>query len=123
MTHQPTQLLSRVGSGPVGVCVIGLQLDFLLHYSLIPDSLVSTVELGWVMCHGLYSTVSGSPYLDCPVPGWGQRPLGVGHQLAGRTPPLAKLYPKLRHNLHSYLGSLLKVVTGLTLFSEEALDP
>ena len=28
MTHQPTQLLSRVGSGPVGVCVIGVQLDF-----------------------------------------------------------------------------------------------
>ena len=60
MTHQPTQLLSRVWSGPVGICVIGLQLDFLLHSSLIPDSLVgsrptydSTVELGWVMCRGL----------------------------------------------------------------------
>ena len=50
----------RVGSGPVGVCVIGLQLNFLLHSSLVPDCLVgsghpynSTVELGWVMCHGL----------------------------------------------------------------------
>ena len=60
MTHQPTQLLSRIGSGLVGVCVIGLQLDFFLHSSLIPDSLVgsrphydSTVELGWLMCHGL----------------------------------------------------------------------
>ena len=55
-------MLSRVGSGPVGVCVIGLQLDFPLHSSLIPDGLVgsrppcdSTVELGWVMCHGLYT--------------------------------------------------------------------
>ena len=62
MTHQPTQLLSLVGLGPVGVCVIGLQLDFLLHSSLVPDCLVgsgppynSTVELGWVMCHGLKS--------------------------------------------------------------------
>ena len=60
MTHRPTQMLSRVGSGPVGVCVIGLQLDFLLHSSLVPDCLVgsrrpydSTVELGWVMCYGL----------------------------------------------------------------------
>ena len=60
MTHQPTELLSRVGSGPVGVCVTGLQLDFFLHSSLIPDDLVgsrplydSTVELGWLMCHGL----------------------------------------------------------------------
>ena len=64
MKHQPTQLLSRVWSGPVGVCVIGLQLDFLLHSSLISDHLVgfrrpydptvpSTVELGGVMCHGL----------------------------------------------------------------------
>ena len=60
MTHQPTQLLSRVWSGPVGVCVIGLQLDFALHSSLIPVCLVgsrppndSTVELGWLMCHGL----------------------------------------------------------------------
>ena len=58
MTHQPTQLLSRVGLGTVGVCVISLQLDFVLHSSLIPDSLVgfsppydSTVELSWVMCH------------------------------------------------------------------------
>ena len=58
MTHQPTQLLSWVESGPVGICVIGLQLDFFLHSSLIPDCLVgsgptydSTVELGWVMCH------------------------------------------------------------------------
>ena len=63
MTHQPTQLLSRVGSGPVGVCVIGLQLDFFLHSSLIPDCLVgsgptydSTVELGRVMCQGLKVT-------------------------------------------------------------------
>ena len=63
MTHQPTQLLSRIGSGPVGVCVIGLRLDFFLHSSLIPDSLVgsrppydSTVELGWLMCHGLNRT-------------------------------------------------------------------
>ena len=62
MTHQPTQLLSWVSSGPVGVCVVGLQLDFLLRSSLVPDCLVgsrppydSTVELGWVMCHGLYS--------------------------------------------------------------------
>ena len=62
MTHQPTQLLSWVGSGPVGVCVIGLQLEFLLHSSLVPDCLVGsgppydstcTVELGWVMCHSL----------------------------------------------------------------------
>ena len=60
MTHQPTQLLSRVGSGPVGICVIGLQLEFSLHSSLVPDCLVgsgppydSTVELGWLMCHGL----------------------------------------------------------------------
>ena len=60
MTHQPTQLLSRVGSGPVGICVIGLQLDFFLHSSLITDYSVesrppydSTVELGWLMCHGL----------------------------------------------------------------------
>ena len=60
MTHQPTQLLSLVWLGPVDVCVIGLQLDFFFHSSLIPDCLVgsgppydSTVELGWVMCHGL----------------------------------------------------------------------
>ena len=60
MTHQPTQLLSQVGSGPVGICVIGLQIDFPLHSSLVPDNLVgitpsydSTVELGWLMCHGL----------------------------------------------------------------------
>ena len=60
MTPQPTQLLSRVWSGPVGICVIGLQLYFPLHSSLIPDCLVgsgptydSTVELGWLMCHGL----------------------------------------------------------------------
>ena len=64
MTHQPTQLLSRLGSGPVGVCVMGLQLDFLLHSSLVPDCLVrsrppydSTVEFGQVMCHGLYLNV------------------------------------------------------------------
>ena len=60
MTHQPTQLLSRVWSGPVGICVTGLQLDFCLHSSLIPGCLVgsgptydSTVELGWLMCLGL----------------------------------------------------------------------
>ena len=64
MTHQPTQLLSRVWSGPVGVSVIGLHIfpsfPFFLHSSLIPDCLVgsgptydSTVELGWLMCHGL----------------------------------------------------------------------
>ena len=60
MTHQPTQRLSRVGSGPVGICVIDLQLDSFLHSSLIPDDLLgsrppydSTVELGWLMCHGL----------------------------------------------------------------------
>ena len=36
-----------------------LQLDFSLHSSLVPDNLVgirppydSTVELGWLMCHG-----------------------------------------------------------------------
>ena len=53
MTHQPTQLLSRSESGPVGICVIGLQLDFFLHSSLIPNCLVgsgptydSTVGLG-----------------------------------------------------------------------------
>ena len=53
------QLLSRVGLGPVGVCVIGLQLECVLHSSLIPDNLVgsrppydSTVELGWLMCQG-----------------------------------------------------------------------
>ena len=60
MTHQPTQLLSWVGLEPVGVCVIGLQLESLLHSSLVPDCLVgsgppydSTVELGLVMCHSL----------------------------------------------------------------------
>ena len=60
MTHQPTQLLSMVGLGPVGIFVIGLQLDFLVHSSLVPDCLVgsgpsydSTVELGWLMCHCL----------------------------------------------------------------------
>ena len=42
MTHQPTQLLSLVGLGPVGVCVIGLQLDLFLHSSLIPDDLVGS---------------------------------------------------------------------------------
>ena len=59
MTHQPTQLLSRVGSGSVGICVKGLQLDLLLYSSLVPNFLVgswppydSTVKLGWVMCHG-----------------------------------------------------------------------
>ena len=53
-----TQLLSWVGR--IGVCVIGLQLDFFHLSSLIPDRLVgsrppydSTVELGWLMCHGL----------------------------------------------------------------------
>ena len=73
MTHQPTQLLSRVGSGSVRICVIGLQvqLDFFLHSSLIPDCLVgsgppydSTVELGWLMCHGLYTEDAGLPYFD-----------------------------------------------------------
>ena len=65
MTHQPTQLLSLVRLGPVGICVIGLQLDFLCHSSLVPDCLVgsgppydSTVELGWVMCHGLKCTLA-----------------------------------------------------------------
>ena len=60
MTHQPTQLLSWFELGPVGVCVIGLQLDFPLHFSLVPNNLVgirppydSTVEFGWLMCHGL----------------------------------------------------------------------
>ena len=38
MTHQPTQLLSWVELGPVGVRVIGLQLDFSLHSSLVPDN-------------------------------------------------------------------------------------
>ena len=59
MTHQPTQLLSWFGSGPVGVCVMGLQLEFLLQSSLVPDCLVGsrppydpTVELGLVMCPG-----------------------------------------------------------------------
>ena len=59
MTHQPTELLSRVGSGPVGVCVTGLQLDFFLHSSLIPDDLVgsrppydSTVEQGRIQDFG-----------------------------------------------------------------------
>ena len=58
MTHQPTQLLSQVGLGPVGICVMGLQLNFFLHSSLIPDCLVgsgptydSTVELGDVSWH------------------------------------------------------------------------
>ena len=75
MTHQPTQLLSRVGSGPVGVCVIGLQLDFLLHSSLVRDCLVgsgpfydSTVELGWVMCHGLNSLYNCLFYIFVVVP-------------------------------------------------------
>ena len=65
MTHQPTQLLSLVKLEPVGVYVIGLQLDFSNHFSLIPDCFVgsrppydSTVELGWLMCHGLYSPVN-----------------------------------------------------------------
>ena len=60
MTHQPAQLLSRVRSGPVGIYVMALKLDLFLHSSLIPDCLVgsgptydSTVELGWLMCHGL----------------------------------------------------------------------
>ena len=72
MSHQPTPLLSRVRSGPVGVCVIGLQLDFLLHSSLVPDCLVgsrpsydSTVELGQVMCHGLYSPVALTWFQQC----------------------------------------------------------
>ena len=59
LTFLGTQLLSWVRSGPVGVCVIGLQLDFFLHSSLIPNCLVGsgptydlTVELGWLMCHG-----------------------------------------------------------------------
>ena len=68
MTNQPTQLLSRVGSGRVGICVRGLQLNVFLHSSLIPDCLVgsgptydSTVELGWVMCRGLkYHTPHGA---------------------------------------------------------------
>ena len=70
MTHQPTQLLSQVGSGSVGICVIGLQLDFLLHSSLVPDCLVgsglpydSTVELGWLMCHGLKTLSMHNPIL------------------------------------------------------------
>ena len=61
MTHQPTQLLSWVRSRPVGVCVIGLQLDLLLHSRLVSDRLVgsgppydSTVELGWVISPDLY---------------------------------------------------------------------
>ena len=65
MTHQQTQLLSRVGSERLGVCVMGLQLDFLLLSSLMPDCLVgsrppydSTVESGWVMCHGLITCIS-----------------------------------------------------------------
>ena len=71
MTHQPTQLLSRVVSGPVCVCVISLQLDSLLHSSLVPDCLVgsmppyySTVELGWVMCHGLKGGSMGQPLIS-----------------------------------------------------------
>ena len=74
MTHQPTQLLSRVELEPVGVCVIGLQLNFFHHFSLIPDCLVgfrppydSTVELGWLMCHGLKgpATLDDSTQLSC----------------------------------------------------------
>ena len=49
-------------SRPVDVCVRGFQLHCLSHSSHIPDGLVSftlpsdsTVELGWQMCHGLYS--------------------------------------------------------------------
>ena len=44
------------------VCVMALQLDVFLHSSLIPDSIFgfnppyrydTTVDLGWMMCHGL----------------------------------------------------------------------
>ena len=77
MTHQPTQLLSRGWSGPIGVCVIGLQLDFFHQFSLIPDCLVgsrptydSTVELGWLMCHGLYFQFSQQVILLRPWPRW-----------------------------------------------------
>ena len=51
--NQPTQLLNQVGPGSVGVRVIGLLLEFLLHSSLISDSLVGfsphyTQQLSWV---------------------------------------------------------------------------
>ena len=52
MTHQTTQLF-RVGSGSVGICAIGLQLDVLLYSSQVPDCLVgsrplTTKQLSWV---------------------------------------------------------------------------
>ena len=40
MTHQPTQLNCLLGSEPVGVWVISLQLKVSLHSSLIPNSLI-----------------------------------------------------------------------------------
>ena len=71
MTYQPTQLLSRIGSGPVGVCVIDLQLDFLLHSSLDPDCLVgfeppcnSTVKLAWVIVMDFNQTYRFLPKVD-----------------------------------------------------------
>ena len=60
--------LSWVESGPVGVCVIGLQLDFPLHSSLVPDNLVDIrpsydstvglVDVSWPYDRGLLNTES-----------------------------------------------------------------
>ena len=63
-----TSINSKVESGRVGtsrcICVIGLQLFYLLHFSMISNCLDgfrppydSTVELGWVMCHGLQAII------------------------------------------------------------------
>ena len=57
----PNQLNSPVESGQDQlVCAIASQLDFMLHSSLIPDSVAglnpsndSTVELDWEMWHGI----------------------------------------------------------------------
>ena len=62
----------------VGVCVTGLQLDYLFHFSVISDRLVgfrsphdSTVELGWVMCHCLYIHKFGMRYSGLKLMLWG----------------------------------------------------
>ena len=67
-----TSTNSTVELGLVGTswCMFHrLTTQFLLHSNLIPDSLVgfttpysSTVELGWVMCHGLKCPGSTCPW-------------------------------------------------------------
>ena len=64
MTHQTTRLNCSVGLKGVGVCVIGLQLDFPLNSSLIPDrlvgsrppydSLVGLVDVSWPLVLVVY---------------------------------------------------------------------